>query len=297
MVRDGGRARRTFRWVALGARIIDGVPAEVDLVVNSFERNYRTVLAPGYFSRVAAENGFTFARRVALVNNVADVADARALAEGLIAAGELDAYYLVSEMLPQALRITGLRSRDLGRLSHYSDCSLVAVTLDGPGWLLYWDPDIYLEQPMDWITPALARMQRDRRLVVANPLWEDSTLVATTLERDGDFAIGQGFSDQVYLVRREEFAAPIYGERCIARYRYPVSAVCDVFEARVDSWMRHHDKLRLTYLPARYRHPVRQQGSAGERRRSLERVRHARNAAVLTLLSHSPWKPACCRLM
>jgi hypothetical protein len=271
--------------------------ADVDLVINAFERNYRTVLAPGFFPKVSSANRFAFSRVVALINNVGDVADARARAVQLISAGELDAYHLVSDRLPDALRITGLRTRDLGRLIHYSDCSLVAVTLEGAPWLLYWDPDIYLEEPVDWITPVIARLEADPRLMVANPLWEDPTLESSTIEFDGDFAIGQGFSDQVYLVRREELAAPIYRQRCIASYRYPVSAVGDVFEARVDAWMRHHGRLRLTYLPARYRHPVQARGSAQEPLRTLERVRHVRNALVLKSLSLSPWKPACSRRM
>lgn len=271
--------------------------AEIDLVINSFERNYRSVLSAGFFRQVEDENRFAFSRRIALINNVSDIADACARADALVAAGEVDAYHLVSERLPEALRITGLGAGELGRLIHYSDCSLVAATLEGAPWLLYWDPDVHLEEPVDWITPSIARMEADPRLMVANPLWEDPTLETTTMERDGDFAIGQGFSDQVYLVRREELAAPIYQERCIARYRYPVSAVSDVFEARVDAWMRHHGRLRLTYVPARYRHPVRAQGSAQEHLRSIERVRHYRNAAVLKLVSNSPWKPACCRLM
>ena len=133
--------------------------------------------------------------------------------------------------------------------------------------------------------------------MVANPLWEDPTLERTTLAYDGDFALGQGFSDQVYLVRRAEFAAPIYQQRCIARYRYPVSAITYIFEARVDAWMRHHDRLRLTYLPARYRHPLHTTGSARERSHPLERARSLRNGIVLKALAASPWKPACCRLM
>jgi hypothetical protein len=171
------------------------------------------------------------------------------------------------------------------------------VTLEGAPWVLYWDPDVYLEEPTDWITPSLRRMEMDDRLLVANPLWEDATLERETQERDYSFAIGQGFSDQLYLARRADLAAPIYGQRCIARYRYPMSAVGPIFEAWVDSWMRHNGRFRLTYLHAHYRHPVLAEGSAEVRAYSLERVRHYRNAAVLKLLSISPWKPACCRLM
>ncbi|HTC73145.1 MAG TPA: hypothetical protein VK655_09670 [Solirubrobacteraceae bacterium] len=274
-----------------------GESPQVDLVVNTFERNYRAVLTPGFFRRIEDQSCFPFTSRVALINNVVDLADAEARAEALVKTGELRSYCLVDQMLPRALSVTGLRERDLGRLRHYSDCSLVAVTLPDAPWLLYWDPDIYLEQPLDWVTPAIERMEEDRRVMVANPLWEDPTLDRTTLGYDGDFALGRGFSDQIYLVRRAEFAAPIYRQRCIARYRYPVSAISYVFEARVDAWMRHHDRLRLTYLPARYRHPLHTTGSARERSRPLEGFRRLRNGIVLKALDASPWKPACCRLM
>jgi hypothetical protein len=269
----------------------------VELVVNSFERNYRDVLASGFFARIEAENEFGFARRVALINNVVDLDDAERRAQQLVEDGELSAYRVVARELPRALALTGLELKDLGRIPHYSDCSLVAVTAEGSPWLLYWDADIHLEQPRDWISPSLQRMAADGRLMVANPLWEDPTLESSTLEFDGDFAIGQGFSDQVYLVRRADFTAPIYSERCIASYRYPAAAIAYVFEARVDSWMRHHERLRLTYLPARYRHPLQATGSARERERPLERLRRLRNGVVLKALAISPWKPSCSRLM
>ncbi len=294
---QAGTGDATGLETMIDADATDKLIPEVDLVVNTFERNYRAVLSPGVFAGIEDQNRFRFTRRVALINNVVDVADAQTRADVLVSAGELHCHFLVNQRLPGALEATGLHERDLGRLVHYSDCSLVAVTLPGSPWLLYWDPDIYLEQPVDWITPALARMARDRRVMVANPLWEDPTLERTTLEYDGDFALGQGFSDQVYLVRRREFAAPIYKERCIASYRYPVSAIAYVFEARVDAWMRHHGRLRLTYLPARYRHPLHTTGSAREQSRPLERLRSLRNRIALEVLTRSPWKPACCRLM
>ena len=64
-------------------------PPPVDLVVNCWERSYREVLAPGFFAGIAEQNRFPFAGRVALVNNVDDVADARRRAQRLVDAGEL----------------------------------------------------------------------------------------------------------------------------------------------------------------------------------------------------------------
>ncbi|MGH2916593.1 MAG: hypothetical protein ACRDMX_16570 [Solirubrobacteraceae bacterium] len=270
----------------------------VDLVVNTFERTYRTVLAPGFFDSIVAQNRFAFARRLALINNVSDPPDARRRAQALIAAGEIDGCVEVAGELGRALSLAGLTRAQLGRIAHYSDCSLVAVTLDGPEHVLYWDADVSLQAAHDWITPSLALLAGDPRVLVANPRWTmDERMAQVTLFRRGEFALGRGFSDQMYLVRRRDFAAPIYGQRCAAALRFPMSAVAPVFEARVDAHMRHHDLLRATYLQARYTHPVMPSGTATEQLGVAERARGLRNRVVLKAIHVSPWKKQCCLYM
>ena len=61
----------------------------VDLVVNCYERTYRRVLAEGFFDAIADQNRVEFAGRYAVINNVVDTADARAMAERLVASGEI----------------------------------------------------------------------------------------------------------------------------------------------------------------------------------------------------------------
>lgn len=270
------------------------MPNDVQLVVNTFERNYREVLQPGFFPRIEEDNRRRFARRVALVNNVADPADARDRARALVAAGEIDDVHFVAERLAAALAQVGLSQHDLGAVPHYSDCSFVAVTLPGPPWLVYWDAEARLERPVDWVAPTIDFMEVDRRILVGNPVWPGDTLERETLESHGDFAIGLGFSDQVYLVRREEMARPIYSERCLARLRYPMAHQGFIFEARVDSHMRHRGRLRGTYRRARYTHPPRPEGPSYPPGTLRQKLAVARNGAVLRALRASPIKPACC---
>ena len=40
--------------------------------------------------------------------------------------------------------------------------------------------------------------------------WVTDSIERETLRREGEFAIGYGFSDQVFLVRKADVAAPIY---------------------------------------------------------------------------------------
>jgi hypothetical protein len=260
------------------------VTPPVDLVVNCFERSYREVLAPGFFDRIAAQNRRRFESRTALVNNVDDRADAASRGQALVAAGEIDRVVFVADRIEHALGLTGV-PRD--ELSWHLDWALVAVTLDAPEWMLHWDADVRLREPADWVGPALELMERDRRVLVANPNWEIANLASFTSEHAGAFALGHGFSDQVFLGRRSELGAPIYGQRCVARWRYPYP---DSFEARVDAHLRHAGRLRATCRDVIYEHPV-AMGTSWPARSFGARARAARNQYGIRLLRALPWRP------
>jgi hypothetical protein len=283
--------------------MVEASPAAVDLVVNTFERTYRRALSPGAVEAIAQANRHPFARRVALINNVADRAHAAHLAQQLADAGEIDEFRFVDEHVGGALDLVGLTEDQLQPLLHYSDAPLVAATMPGSPWMLYWDPEARLEQPTDWVGPALELMRRDPRVMVANPSWEapDANGLRPGVEREAiatrdGFALGAGFSDQVFLAARSSLAAPIYDQRCIARIAYPAAHKAHVFEARVDAHMRHHAHLRATSLSATYASSAAgAEGSSYPPRGPAETVRFVRNALALRALALVPWRPRCLR--
>jgi len=270
------------------------VLAEIDLVVNSFERTYRQTLAPGVFPGIEVENGRAFARRIALINNVNDAGDARVRAEALLSRGEIDAYIFVADRLERALQLCGLTPAELGRISHYSDCALVAVTLGGAPWLLYWDAEVHLERRYNWVDPAAEFMDEDRRVFAANPVSWRGEVNWSTLDHKGPFALGYGFSDAVFLGRRSEFARPIYRERCLISLRYPLSHVAADFEQRVDSYMRRHRRLRATHTGVIYHHPE-NVGLSYPAPTPIEALKHLRNHLIFRLLGKSHLPHPCLR--
>ena len=175
---------------------------DVDFAVNCYERTYREVLAPGFIALVlAAQQQFPFSTITALVNNVNDRIDA----ERLAARAGVSRVVFVEDRLAVALAQTGLRPRHLARLPHFTDCCLVAATLDGPEWLAYWDAEATLDEPHDWITPSLTYMADHPEIAVANPdNWHEGLAAEEALRIDGQFAIGYGFSDVAFLARRSE---------------------------------------------------------------------------------------------
>jgi len=272
----------------------------VDLVINTFERTYRRALEPGTVDTVRVSNQHRFARRVVLINNVADRSDAAARAQRLLENGEIDEFHFVADRLDDALRTTGLRRGELEPLLHYSDAPLVATTLTGSPWVLYWDPEARLVEPVDWITPALELMERDGRVMIANPSWElpDADgrrpgVERETIETRDGFALGHGFSDQLFLVRRASLAAPVYRQRCIVSIVYPAAHKATVFEARVGAHMRHHGHLRATSLATTYVIDSSAGSSSYPPDGVRETVRYARNSLALVALRASPWRPRC----
>ncbi len=265
----------------------------VDLVVNVFERNYRHVFREGFFFEIEAQNRRAFARRVALINNVDDLPEAKALAQPLLNSGELTRLVVVAGALPEAVRRTGWKPRDFGRIPHYSDCALVAVTLEGSPWLLYWDADISLEQPTDWLGPAIDFLDANPEGLVANPDWGGAH--SESLRTSGDFCVGYGFSDQIFLARPEELAQPIYHYLCPASWRYPMAHISLIFEARIDAFMRRRRRLRATFMPARYQHPAHRPEYPSPRG-LVERLRRWRNRWVLRLLRLKLWSSPSWRI-
>ena len=274
----------------------------VELVVNVFERTYRQALAPGLFGAIGESNLRRFHRRVALINNVADPVDAGARAQRLLDAGEIDAFHFVADRLDDALQAAGLTRAELEPLLHYSDAPLVAASVGATPWLLYWDPEVRLLEPYDWVGPAIELMQEDSRVIVANPSWEPPGpdghrpgIERESVALRGEFALGRGFSDQVFLARREALAAPIYGQRCITRITYPAAHKAHVFEARVAAYLRHHERFRAISLNATYVTEAPAGGSSYSPRGLVEAVRYARNGMILRALAASPWRPRCLR--
>jgi hypothetical protein len=230
---------------------------EVSLVVNTFERNLATVLAPGFFPQIERQNSRRFGERILLINNVDDRERAAALARHRIDEGEITAVHFVDEQLPTALEAVDLSPADLGRppYCHFSDYLFAAPFVANSPYLLYWDGDVRMDNPVDWVGPALDLLRTCPRVFSASarPCWW-SERRELTLHVGKDFAFGYGFSDQMFLARTAELRQPIYNHSAPACFAHPTSHVCQLFEQRVNSYMRRHRRFRAVHLASRYEH-------------------------------------------
>lgn len=264
--------------------------SDVELVFNCFERTIEYVTESDVLHDLALENSYPFARRTLLVNNVESPRKWLSALDRLVSTHVVDRWLSVADALPQALAVTGLRMRDIRPRQHWSDFALVAVSLPGPSFVCYCDPEVELAVPGDWITPSIALMNSDPRVAVTNPRWTASSAVEEKADEIiGDFLVGYGFTDQVFLAKRDELARPIYRSwlpiavRSPASLRYPAAFDSAVFEMRVDAYMRAKKRRRATHRWITYTHAT-PEGSSYDADTPLRRIRRIRNHAILKVL-------------
>lgn len=228
----------------------------VGLVVNCYERTYRDVLRPGFFREIVESNRHPIDEVVALVNNVDDPSDARERADALVAGGELSSFAFVSDHVERALREAGLPRRVLRVRPYLLDYGIVMPHVVSTPWLLGWDAETRLREPLNWIAPSLELMQQDARVFHTSLNWPPSRpgeagLESETVETSGPFALNWGFSDQLFLLRRDDLLGRVYrsfAPAAMVRHApHPYT-----FEYRVESHQRATGRMRATLATHTY---------------------------------------------
>ena len=231
--------------------ITDGVTFET----KTWQGDFRSVLDPRRMEQLIARNAHEFAARVVFVNNVDDPAAVMRRGRRLVSSGMLTDIVLVEEYATEALAHVGLSAADLSQGYVYSVAEIVGIYLCQTPFLLHFSSDSTLPDRYEWVPSALDVLARDPRVAVANLVWNGATESVLEESRydDGEFAYGYGFSDQMYLIRRDDFRDRIYNFDDPASSRYPTYGG-PLFERRVDSWMRSTGRLRATSLAGTYVH-------------------------------------------
>jgi len=231
------------------------MPAGVTLETKCYERDWRRLLLSNHLQLLADRNSHAFAEKVLIINNVKRPDQVVRQAQAAVEKGWLTRYVLVEEHAAETLKFFGLSREAFGKGYVYSIAELVSIYLCRTEFLLHFAGDCLPEKNHAWIPQALRTFEADPRVKVANLLWNGAYAEAKgeSDEETPDFFKGFGFSDQCYLVRTADFRQPIYQHTHAASARYPDYGG-ELFEKRVDAWMRCHGHLRATYKHASYLH-------------------------------------------
>jgi hypothetical protein len=209
-----------------------------------------------------------FHEKILIINNVNDEKRVAECAQKLVEKKVLTHFYLARKNETELLDFFQLKRSDfrMGKdAANYENVTpdwiyynalapLSAIYHCQSDYLLYVTGDVYLDQKVDWIDSAVAKMQKVKKYKVANLTWNENYREAKkeSYRTNGDFFVSKnGFSDQMFLVSLEDFRKPIYGEIREDAAHYPRG---DVFEKRVYSFMKNHGWQRITYKLGSYVH-------------------------------------------
>jgi hypothetical protein len=232
----------------------------VTLETKCWERDWKKLLCTDWLKQLADRNSHSFSERLLIINNVADLSRVVSLAQAAVADGRITGYVVVQEHAAAALDFFDLTMADLGRGYVYSIAELVSIYLCNTDYLLHFAGDCLPRRRYEWVAQAMDVFAADPRVRVANLSWdtpgcpvENTPAGEASLGRLDAFYLGYGFSDQCYLVRTKDFRDRLYGETNVVSERYPKYGG-ELFEKRVDAWMRNHGFIRATYIHGVYDH-------------------------------------------
>lgn len=228
---------------------------DVDIVFNCYEKTFAHVISEEFITDICRVNAFPFKNRIIVINNVKDRQAVAERAEKLVQKKVIQYYVFVDDYIEHALKCSGTTAKDWGRIFKYSSWALVMLYAAKSKYVVHWDEYMTLSEIKDWITPSLLEMERNRKIVVASPLWsvDLKKVKGESYDESKDFYYDHGFTDLVFLANRYRLLLPFYKYHHVYSSRYPLFFVSATFESRIDSYLRRYDLTRITYKHVYYK--------------------------------------------
>lgn len=239
-------------------------PPTVSYATSCYENDWKYILnEPDYLkTKLIGNNLYKFDCTILVINNVNDYEEVFSSAKKKLSDRVLSNVYIAKDFESEVLSFFNLKREDFKAYEGYRDSwifynaigVLTAIYLCKTDYLLYHTGDAYLEKPVDWIPCAIDLMERKKKYKVANLIWNNNVeeVHKESYKTTKDFYVSKnGFSDQQFLVKQDDFRKPIYNEIREDSHHYPRG---DVFEKRVFSFMKNHGWKRITYRYGSYIH-------------------------------------------
>ncbi|PGL73370.1 hypothetical protein [Bacillus sp. AFS055030] len=228
---------------------------EVTFETKCYEKDWAILLKTDRIEKMIEYNQFQFKERILYINNVQDVKEVSRHADKLVDRDVLSSYVIVDDFSKEALNYFEITKESFKGGYYYSISELVSIYLCNTDYLLHFSSDSILEKPFNWIDLSIQKLQNDEKIKVANPIWNRKIFEAKqeSIDEDENFYIGYGFSDQCYLIKTDDFKNKIYNEKNPISERYPIYGG-ELFEKRVDAWMRNNHFKRITFKHGNYIH-------------------------------------------
>lgn len=219
-----------------------------------WEEDWECILKTNRIKKIIKNCNYKFSSKKIFINNVNEIKDVYKAANRLVEEKLIDEIINVEDYAKEALDYFDLSKKDLGIGYYYSIAELVSIYTCSTKYLLHFSGDSEPENNnKNWCKEMINLLELNSDIVVANLTWnkKNKEVLKEKMHLINNFSISQGFSDQMYLIRSEDFKQRIYNEKNIKSNHYPKYGG-ELFEKRVHSWMLNNKKYRATYLGLSY---------------------------------------------
>jgi hypothetical protein len=222
-----------------------------------WEKDWELILKTSRLEGIIAQCNHDFEEKILLINNVKNSKKVIKAADRLVNNGVITKYINVAGHASKALDYFDLTKESLGAGYYYSIAELVSLFLSTSEYLLHFSGDSVIagQTPKTWLSTGLKILETKPIIKVVNLGWDSSgTLVKEEMITEtSEYWSSIGFSDQMYLIRTKDFKEKIYSHHHPFSDRYPEHAG-ELFEKRVDSWLRVNNFYRATLKDGFYIH-------------------------------------------
>ena len=222
-----------------------------------YYNDWEFLIKKNILSKMISNCNYNFANRTLFLNNFNDYKEISGHADRLIKNNIIDEYYIVNDYAKETLDFYNLTKDSFKGGYYYSIAELVSIYLCKTPYILHFSSDTIIPENCEikWIDTAIDLMEENKDVIVANPAWNFNYKEAKleSFSEDDNWYYSYGFSDQCYLIKTEIFKGDIYNEINILSKRYPKYGG-ELFEKRVDSYMRNHNLKRMTSKTCSYQH-------------------------------------------
>ncbi|MEP6804611.1 MAG: hypothetical protein ABI892_08810 [Flavobacterium sp.] len=228
----------------------------VTFEIKVYENDWKYILYGDYLTKLINNCNHDFFCKQLIINNVKDVAKVVKYAEKKIKEGVIDKIIIVNEHESIVLDYFNLDKDSFKEGYNYSIAELTGIYFCQTEYLLHFSSDSFVKKiGFDWIKKGIEELEKDSRFIVANPTWNNKIEEAKSESNYeiNDIFVGFGFSDQCYLIKTKCFKSTIYNETNDKSNRYPKYGG-ELFEKRVDAFMRNSGHLRITFKNITYFH-------------------------------------------
>jgi hypothetical protein len=221
-----------------------------------YENDFQLILKSSYLKTMIERCNYKFDKKVLFINNVSDINKVKKYADKAVSKGIIDEFYVVKEYAQPALDFFEIDKESFMGGYYYSISELVSIFLCKTEYLVHFSSDVMMfPNSVNWIDDAIYNMKNNKKFVVANPNWSKDYKgeKIESYDESENWFIGTGFSDQCYLIKTDVFKNNIYNFHHEYSERYPRYGG-ELFEKRVDAYMRFNNLYRLTNKNCFYMH-------------------------------------------